>query len=84
MMFITLLHYPVVLFFSFTRPYIVVPLDYLLTQEKKREEKRRYEHTHRTVEVTPKGNEKDITTQNENEHSSATKVISHKGDIIQG
>ena len=69
-----LLHYPIV-FFSFTRPYMVDAFDYSLTQEK-----RRYEYTHRTVEITPKGNEKDITTQNEDENASTTKV----GYIAQG
>jgi hypothetical protein len=48
----------------------------LLSYTREREEKRRYENMHRAVEVTPKGNEKKI--------SSATKVISDKDDIIQG
>ncbi len=67
MMLTPLLYHPVVLFFSFTRPYILDTLDYLLTQEK------RIEDTSIHIErsrLHQKENEKDITTQNKNESSS--------------
>ncbi len=80
MMLTPLLYHLFVLFFSFTRPYILDTLDYSLTQEKRREDKSiRIERSR----LHQKGNKKDITTQNENESSLVTIIISHKGHIIQ-